>query len=131
LFRGGQVRATRRRQRRIEGLFEQEAAAGSDPRPPQREDRRPGDALMAPTTPYTQDLGDREPLSAMRDTIERVRRLTERWRADRFAQSYAPGKWAARQILAHLAQCELAFGTRARMALTTPGYVAQSFDQDL
>ena len=87
--------------------------------------------MAAPTTPYTPDLGGQEPLSAMRGTIERVRRLTEGWGADRFERSYAPGKWAARQILAHLAQCELAFGTRARMALTTPGYVAQSFDQDL
>src|SRR4029453_16150428 len=30
----------------------------------------------------------------------------------------------------HLAQTELALGTRARMALSTPNYAAQSFDQD-
>ena len=33
-------------------------------------------------------------------------------------------------MLTHLAQTELALGTRARMALTVPGYVAQPFDQD-
>jgi hypothetical protein len=50
-----------------------------------------------------------------------------------FERSYAPGKWAARQILTHLAQSELAFGTRARMALAAPNrdYVAQPFDQDV
>ena len=42
----------------------------------------------------------------------------------------APGKWSARQILVHLAQTELALGTRARMALTTPNYAAQAFNQD-
>jgi hypothetical protein len=38
--------------------------------------------------------------------------------------------WSARQILTHLAQTEIALSTRARMALTTPSDVAQSFDQD-
>jgi hypothetical protein len=47
-----------------------------------------------------------------------------------FERSYAPGKWDARQILIHLAQSELALGYRVRMALTTPAYEAQAFDQD-
>jgi hypothetical protein len=34
------------------------------------------------------------------------------------------------QVLDHLAQMELVFGLRVRMALTTSGYVAQSVDQD-
>ena len=33
-------------------------------------------------------------------------------------------------MLIHLAQTEMALGSRARMALTKPGFVAQSFDQD-
>jgi hypothetical protein len=86
---------------------------------------------MAPTTPYSSNLGDRDPVVAMRDTIERIAALTSRWSAAQFDRSYAPGKWTARQVLIHLAQTELALGTRTRMALTTPGYVAQPFDQDL
>ena len=86
--------------------------------------------MAAPTTPYTADLGDRDPLAAIRETVDRARALTRGWPADRFERSYGPGKWSARQLLTHLAQCELAFGTRARMALTTPGYVAQAFDQN-
>ena len=85
---------------------------------------------MAPQTPYSQDLGDREPLSAMRDAIERMRALAASWSAAEFERSLAPGKWSARQIFIHLAQTELALGTRARMALATPNYVAQAFDQD-
>ena len=85
---------------------------------------------MAPQTPYTADLENREPISAMRDTAARIRAVVGDWRPEQFDRSYAPGKWMARQILTHLAQSEMALGYRARMALTTPGYTAQSFDQD-
>jgi hypothetical protein len=85
---------------------------------------------MTPVTPYSSDLGNREPLAAMRDTAARIRQLTGGWSPPQFERSYAPGKWSARQILTHLAQTELALGNRARMALATPAYVAQAFDQD-
>ena len=86
--------------------------------------------MTAPTTPYTKYLGDRDPLEAFRDSVARIQTLAAEWTPDRFEHSYAPGKWSARQVLAHLAQTELALGHRARMAVTTPQYAAQSFDQD-
>ena len=85
---------------------------------------------MPPETPYTKALGDREPVAAMRATADRYRQIAAGWTAAQFDRTYAPGKWTARQILIHLAQTELALGTRARMALTTPNYAAQSFNQD-
>jgi hypothetical protein len=85
---------------------------------------------MPPQTPYTADLGDRDPIAAFRETPARIRALTAAWSPADFERTYAPGKWSARQILTHLAQAELALGTRARMALSTPNYSAQSFDQD-
>jgi len=85
---------------------------------------------MAPTTPYTPQLNGREPLAAMRDSAARIKGLVSGWSPEEFERTYAPGKWSARQILTHLAQTELALGTRARMALATPGYTAQSFSQD-
>src|SRR5215217_7627424 len=85
---------------------------------------------MPPITPYTADLADRDPLDAMRETTARIRVLVSDWRPDQFDRSYAPGQWDARQILTHLAQSEVALGYRARMAITTPNYAAQSFDQD-
>jgi hypothetical protein len=85
---------------------------------------------MPPQTPYTADLDDREPIASMRESASRIAALVSRWSPHDFERSYAPGKWPARQILTHLAQTEFAFGSRVRMALTTPGYVAQSFDQD-
>jgi hypothetical protein len=85
---------------------------------------------MPPKTPYTSDLGDREPLAAMGETVARIGTLVAGWTPAQFDRTYAPGKWNARQILTHLAQTELALGNRARMALATPNYQAQSFDQD-
>jgi DinB superfamily len=86
--------------------------------------------MMAVANPYAEDLGNRAPLEALGDTAERIRRLVESWNDDAFEKSYATGKWSARQILVHLAQTELALGTRARFALTQPGYAAQAFSQD-
>lgn len=85
---------------------------------------------MPPTTPYGKNLGGRDPVAAMRETADRLTVMIARWPADRFERTYAPGKWSARLILAHLAQAELALGNRARMALTSPDYAAQAFDQD-
>ena len=85
---------------------------------------------MPPQTPYTKDLDGREPIAALRQTTARIGELARGWSPGDFDRSYAPGKWSARQILTHLAQTELALGTRARHALTTPNYAAQSFDQD-
>ena len=85
---------------------------------------------MSIQTPYTKDLGDREPIGAIRDSAGRYQRLMSAWTPAQFERTYAPGKWTARQILIHLAQTELALGTRARMALCTPNYAAQAFNQD-
>lgn len=85
---------------------------------------------MPPATPYSQDLGDREPIAAIRDTTDRIHAITRGWTPAQFERTYAPGKWSARLVLIHLGQTELALGTRARMALSTPNYVAQSFNQD-
>jgi hypothetical protein len=85
---------------------------------------------MPPTTPYSPDLGDRDPIRAIRETKDQISAMLREWPSASFERSYAPGKWSARLILTHMAQTELAFGTRARMAVTTRDYMAQSFDQD-
>src|SRR5258708_30856682 len=85
---------------------------------------------MAPQTPYPADVGGSDPLSAYRETPEKMRAMTASWTPAQFERASAPGKWSARKILIHLAQSELALGTRVRMALTTPNYAAQAFDQD-
>jgi hypothetical protein len=85
---------------------------------------------MTPTTPYTADLNGRDPLEALAETPRRIRAIAESWTPQQHERSYAPGKWSARQILIHLAQSEMALGARARLALCTPQYAAQAFDQN-
>ena len=80
--------------------------------------------------PYSADLCDREPFEALADTPQKIRAVLSPWTDAQFERSYAPGKWSARKILVHLAQTELALGTRVRYALTEANYAAQSFDQD-
>lgn len=80
--------------------------------------------------PYAASLGSRDPLAAMADTPSRIRAIVKTIGPAGLGRSYAPGKWSARQLLVHLAQTELAFAVRLRMALTTDGYVVQPFDQD-
>ncbi len=80
--------------------------------------------------PYARDLGSRDALESLSQTPERIRALVGRMREEEFDQSYAAGKWTVTQLLDHLAEAEIIFGVRVRMALTTPNYVVQPFDQD-
>ena len=86
--------------------------------------------MTDPENPYGTYLEGRDPVALMSQTPDRIRALVDGWSADRFQQRYAPGKWNAAQIVLHLAQVELAIGNRIRMALSTPDYVVQPFDQD-
>ena len=80
--------------------------------------------------PYAQDLGSIDPMKALAETPQKIRALVDKWSADRWERSYAPGKWTARRLLVHLAQTELALTTRVRFAAAQDGYVAQPFNQD-
>jgi hypothetical protein len=86
--------------------------------------------MAVPTNPYAADLGSRDPIAALGETPGKIRAVVSSWSPAQFERSYAPGKWSARLILIHLAQSELALGNRARMALTSPNYTAQPFNQD-
>ena len=47
---------------------------------------------MAPTTPYTNDLGGREPLASMRETVHRIRSLASQW---------SPAQFEGRNLYVH------------------------------
>lgn len=81
--------------------------------------------------PYAEDLGDRDPFQALGETPQQIASIVSGWTDAMFERSYAPGKWSARKLLAHLAQTELALGARVRFALTAENYEAESFDQDV
>jgi hypothetical protein len=75
-------------------------------------------------------LGDRPVLESLAETAERIEALAARLDASAYATSYAPGKWTAAQILAHLVDAEWGLGFRLRQSLAEDGHTAQPFEQD-
>ncbi len=80
--------------------------------------------------PYEHDLGTRDPLTVLADTPEKIRTLVSRMHDEDFTRTYDAGKWTAAQLLDHLAETEMMFGVRMRMALIVPDFIVQPFDQD-
>jgi hypothetical protein len=80
--------------------------------------------------PYASLLGNRDALQAAAETPGRLSDLAKKIGQNRMERSYAPGKWSARVILCHLADCEVTFAFRFRQALAEPNHVIQPFDQD-
>lgn len=80
--------------------------------------------------PYASFLGDRDPLEVIAATPGRLGALVQALGADGVERALAPGKWSARQIICHLADCEVVFAFRLRQTLSEPHHVIQPFDQD-
>lgn len=85
---------------------------------------------MTATHPYAAVLGERDPLDALTETQQSIPALANSLGAEGLKRSYAPGKWTAAQVLAHLADCEIAFGFRVRQIISEPEVGIQPFDQD-
>jgi hypothetical protein len=83
------------------------------------------------TNPYATHLAKRDPIAVLSDTPERLRAAVSGRSRPQLEQPIAPGKWNRKQILCHLADCEIAFGFRLRQAMAEDKHVIQPFDQDL
>src|ERR1035437_4825503 len=82
------------------------------------------------TNPYAVYLGDRNPKEVIAATTTRITALFDTLGAAGAERALAPGKWPARFILCHLADCETVFAFRLRQALAEAYHVIQPFDQD-
>jgi hypothetical protein len=83
-----------------------------------------------PLNPYASQLGDREPLAVIAATPARLWELSTRIGVSRMTAAPAAGKWSARDILCHLADCEIVFAFRLRQTLADNNPVIQPFNQD-
>lgn len=81
--------------------------------------------------PYAVYLGGRDPLEIVSGTSKRLELLLGTIGSERAEKRPAPGKWSAREILCHLADCELVFAFRLRQALAEAHHVVQPFDQEV
>lgn len=80
--------------------------------------------------PYASFLGNRNPREVIAETPKKLESLLATIGPERANQAPAPGKWSAREILCHLADCETVFAFRIRQALAEENHVVQPFDQD-
>ncbi len=74
-------------------------------------------------------LGESNPLASLQQATRHLPRLYSALAPDLLQSTYAPGKWTASEIFAHLADVELAVGFRLRQILAEPAHVIQPFDQ--
>src|ERR1700760_3835233 len=81
--------------------------------------------------PYARQLGSRDPFKVVATTARHLEQLSVALGPVRMEEPPAPGKWSPREILCHLADCEIVFSYRLRQALAEPHHVIQPFDQDL
>src|ERR1700732_938036 len=83
---------------------------------------------------YRQELlaalaGD-DPVAVMRATLEEVPRLVATASAEQLNRSPGPGEWSPRQVLNHLSDTDLVYGTRIRMIVTQDRPTIVGYDQD-
>src|SRR5262245_42614418 len=80
--------------------------------------------------PYAVHLEGRDPRDVIALTSRRLQQLADRIGPARITESPASGKWSARDILCHLADCEIVFAFRLRQTLAEDRHVIQPFDQE-
>jgi hypothetical protein len=80
--------------------------------------------------PYASFLGNRNPQEVIAETPKKLESLLATVGPKRANESPAPGKWSAREIVCHLADCETVFAFRIRQALAEEHHVIQPFDQE-
>lgn len=74
-------------------------------------------------------LGERNPLESLAETAARLEALARQLGEARLSQSWGPGKWTGKQVLAHLADAEMAIGFRIRQVLAEDDHHIQPFDE--
>ena len=77
------------------------------------------------------NLGGTPALWVQQATPQKLAQLIKRCDRKKLTKRPAPDKWSVGEILAHLADSELAVSWRLRMTLTSNGTALQAYDQDV
>jgi len=72
----------------------------------------------------------KQPLTVQSATAKKLERLIKGATTSKLRKRPAPDKWSVSEILAHLADAEVAIGFRLRLILGSPGTPVAAFDQD-
>lgn len=76
-------------------------------------------------------LGDRDPIASLAEMPEWLTTHLDDLPETALSVPEGPGKWSIVQVLAHLADAELAFGWRARLILTADRPLMVGYDENL
>ena len=76
-------------------------------------------------------VGDRDPLSVMRETIDVLPQAIAGLSPQQLRQPERPGKWSVAQVLQHLADSEIVTAWRIRLILAQDRPPLTGYDQDL
>ena len=76
-------------------------------------------------------VGDRDPLSVMRETIDVLPQAIAGLSPQQLRQPEGPGKWSVAQVLQHLADSEIVTAWRIRLILAQDRPPLTGYDQDL
>lgn len=82
------------------------------------------------SVPYRDVLGDEDPQRVLGETPMRLAAFYDTFTPEQLEARPAPGKWNLREIMAHLADCEIVWAWRLRYALEKDRAELQPFDQD-
>jgi uncharacterized damage-inducible protein DinB len=85
---------------------------------------------MSELNPYERFLGGQEPLRVLASTARHIQKILDELGVERANAVPAAGKWSAREIVCHLADCELVFAFRLRQTLSEDAHMIQPFDQE-
>ncbi len=80
--------------------------------------------------PYAYALADRDPIEVIAETPNRLANILALLAPEALNTQPYPGKWSPREVVAHLADCEISFSFRLRQTLAGEQNI-QPFDQDL
>jgi uncharacterized damage-inducible protein DinB len=85
-------------------------------------------AMAMELNPYAGALGGGDPVLVMAEMPKRWAEVVAGMSAAEIERAPAPGKWSVREVLVHLADCEIAFAFRLRQAYAGERMI-QPFDQ--
>ena len=80
--------------------------------------------------PYVHLLEGRDPAVVMRETAGHLADLLRTLTSEQIEYKPAAGKWSVREILCHLADCEVAWAWRLRQIYGADHATLQPFEQD-
>lgn len=80
--------------------------------------------------PYHHLLEGRNPAEILRATPARLQTVLAQLSAESVAQKPGPKKWSVREVLCHIADCEVAWAWRLRLIYGADSPLVQPFEQD-